>query len=242
MPFELPGLWTARSEWPIAPLNFVFLLDATDQIGRAMYGPNWKAPPFRGDDAENNQQFERVITNVARACESGKMCAWCRYPDGTMAQMNSEDWRSPSSYPLAWQGYFYAGEMIEMNLDLMEAPFPDEPRITDPVVPSAVSHCMIFVRREDFDRFIAETQSRPADLRSVSPQGSKKKATADRYEAYQRATKLETGAWSTKSQDNAWANANGYASRHVRNVLRKSFAENLPEPERDAFQKPGRRK
>jgi hypothetical protein len=237
MPFELPGLWTARNEWPIAPLNFVFLLDATDQIGRAMCGPDWKVPPFRGDDDANNQQFERVITNVARACESGKMHAWRRRPDGAMAQMNSEDWHSPSSHPLDWQGYFYMGQLIEMDLDLMEAPLL-EPKIAYPVATFAVSHGEIFVRREDLDQFIAKIQARVAE----APRPPRKRATPAQYEAYQNANKRETGAWSTKSQDEAWAKTNHYSARHVRDVLRRKFAQRLSEPERKLFQKAGRRK
>jgi hypothetical protein len=155
MAFELPGLWATRDEWPIAPLNFVFLLDATDRIGRAMCGANWKAPPFRRDDDANNRQFERVITTVARACESGEMRAWCRQPDGAMSPMNPADWHL--SPVLDWQRYFYAGELIEMDLDLMESPFSDVPKITYPAPLPAVSHCTIFVRRENLDRFIAKT-------------------------------------------------------------------------------------
>jgi hypothetical protein len=157
MAFEVPGLWAARNEWPIAPLNFVFLLAATDQIGLAMCGPNWKVPPFRGDDDAGNQQFERVITTVAKACESGEMPAYCRRPDGVITPMEPADWHlSPA---LDWQIYFHSGQMSEIDLDIMEKRYGEIQKRSFSIAP-AISICSIFVRRADLNQFIEAVQSK----------------------------------------------------------------------------------
>jgi hypothetical protein len=42
-------LWSNEADWPINPLNCVFLLEAVDMVGRKMFGARWKRPPFTWD-------------------------------------------------------------------------------------------------------------------------------------------------------------------------------------------------
>jgi hypothetical protein len=73
------------------------------------------------------------------------------------------------------------------------------------------------------------------------PQPAKKQASYKAYDGYQRGKKENTGKWSTREEDDAWAKANGYATRHVRDELRPKFVKTLPPEERVEFQKPGKR-
>jgi hypothetical protein len=159
MAFEDPGLWGAKDTWPIAPINFVFLLDAADQIGAAMCGPEWSTPPFDRDD-EGSKRFEHVITKIAEACETGELPARYRRGDGELAPMEPADWRwSSPEIPRAWMIFFYAGQLLENDLALLE--MFDRDDLSHPVE-RPLNVCWIFVGREGLDRFISGIATAPS--------------------------------------------------------------------------------
>jgi hypothetical protein len=162
MPFEDPGLWAARSEWPHAPLNFVFLLDAVVRVAQAMCESDWSAQFVPADDPEN---FGRVIRKIGEACEAGELRSFYRRPTGEIEPMDPADWRWTSQeIPKAWQIFFHSGQLLENDLWLLA----ERDAVTSSLVPP-FNVCWIFVRRHDLDRFISEIGTALQPTRSGLP-------------------------------------------------------------------------
>jgi hypothetical protein len=155
MPFEDPSLWAARTEWPHAPLNFVFLLEAVVFVARRMLGSDWSSQFVPADDPE---QFEKVITAIAQACEAEELTAWYRRPPGELARMEPADWQWTSSeIPRAWQIFFHSGQLLENDLEgaAETCTVPSE-------APRPLNVCWIFLRRGELDRFIRSLRHKKA--------------------------------------------------------------------------------
>jgi hypothetical protein len=72
-----------------------------------------------------------------------------------------------------------------------------------------------------------------------------KRATIETYAEHQRIHLADAntgGKYASREDDEAWAKANGYAGRHVRDVLRQRFYEGLPASEQAKFNKSGKAK
>ena len=162
MPFEDPGLWATRNEWPHAPLNFVFLLEAVVRVARAMSESDWSAQFVPADDPEN---FARVIRRIGGACEAEELRSFYRRPIGEIEPMDPVDWQWTSQeIPKAWQIFFHSGQLLENDLELLAEQSPLASSITRPL-----GVCWIFVRRGDLIRF----------LHTIRPKRIKSRRTSD---------------------------------------------------------------
>jgi hypothetical protein len=78
--------------------------------------------------------------------------------------------------------------------------------------------------------------------RADEHQSVKKQAALETYSKHQHDMRASTGRWATRVEDDKWARANGYATRHVRDELRRDFANTLSTVEQVEFRWPGPRK
>jgi hypothetical protein len=79
----------------------------------------------------------------------------------------------------------------------------------------------------------------PAPVKKRATKRAKPKAYAEHQHAHLASS---TGEYASREDDEAWAKANGYSGRHVRNVLRANFFNGLPQTERAKFRKSGKQK
>jgi hypothetical protein len=178
-----------------------------------------------------------------KACKAGEIATACRSVAGGADELDPSFWRLPH-----WPNYFITGTV---DVDL--------PRIIPSLTSSGVAtsagyeRCTreIFVRRSDLERFIEKPpvrwrfrSSKPADnepAETLAPQPLKQ-ASLKAYREHQQNTKRRSGRWASREEDVEWAKTNNYATRHVRDELRRAFAETLSKADRGEFQKPSRRK
>jgi hypothetical protein len=149
-------LWGHEHDWPVNPINFVFLLRTTDQVGRAMFGDEWHRPSFDPADRNSARHFQRVIETIAQACETGDLPAAFQQGDGEMVTLEARDWHAKD-----WKYYFVDGD-IEVPASYFES-FEHEQVVT------SWKKCPIFIRRESLDRFIAKIQSETAGEPQSAP-------------------------------------------------------------------------
>jgi hypothetical protein len=126
-------LWQRDDDWPINPINFVFLLEAADRIGRTIYRENWRKPPFGRDDTASIAAFDHVARLIAEACEAGTLSSSYADADG-LAEMDRRYWH------FQWPSHFVRGEV--------EVPFHSLYPTSHTIV------CPIFVRQPELDQLI----------------------------------------------------------------------------------------
>lgn len=108
-----------------------------------------------------------------------------------------------------------------------------------PAADVSVSHDVV-AADDETSAALSAHQARAAH--SDRPAGQKIRAPLSVYEKHQGEVKEQTRSWATRTQDVEWAKKNGYASRHVRDVLRPRFKAKLKPKDRKEFEKPGARK
>jgi hypothetical protein len=87
---DITGSWQSRELWPKAPPDSVFLLEATNVVGRAMWGHDWSLPPFDdlpdeiGGPSPSASRFDITITRIGAACEKGEIAVMFKIDDADL--------------------------------------------------------------------------------------------------------------------------------------------------------------
>jgi hypothetical protein len=125
-----------------APIGFAPLLEATDLVGRKVYGPNWH--PIGKIDAvvimgAENPAIERVIAMIAGWCEAGELPAVFRSLTGT-EDLDPRVWQV-----ISWRNYFTTG-----TIDWLDANGHPNTKGLRAIYPRE-----IFVRQQNLERLVA---------------------------------------------------------------------------------------
>jgi hypothetical protein len=154
---HIRGLWESRELWPKAPPSSVFLLEATDVVGRAMWGHDWRRPsfddiPWYEDRLAAASRFDTTITRIATAFAEGEIAVIFDTVDADGVPSRG---RVPSHYwtwfeKESWRSQFINGRheviFIDGREEILVAGDDDAPR-------------WLFVRRTDLERFIKSTEA-----------------------------------------------------------------------------------
>jgi hypothetical protein len=169
-------LWSRERDWPISPIGFVFLLQATDQVGRAMFGGEWRRPSFDPDGKSSARQFRRAIKTVAEACEAGELPAVYQRGDGEMIAIEPDYWHLKD-----WEYCFVDGD-ASIFVPMFESGFG----YAEGAAPGSWQSYPAFVRKRELASFIVKIEAPPPPLPStpaaVPPanQGSGRRTDRDR--------------------------------------------------------------
>jgi hypothetical protein len=150
---DMRGSWESRELWPKAPPKSVFLLEATDVVGRAMWGHDWSLPPFDdlpeeiGGPSPQASRFDITITRIATACEKGEIAVIFETEDAERVQLPTYVWRWFEKE--MWRSRFINGRDEIVVIDGRD----------ETIFSADDALRWLFVRRTDLERFIKSIQA-----------------------------------------------------------------------------------
>jgi hypothetical protein len=159
-------LWGEAPQWPAAPLNFVFVVDAIQRLGRAKYRGAWPTIVVK-----QGKEFDVILETLGKACEAGTVDAFYEWGVGSLDQVKRTDWHVPNWRSFFYRGWLYATEEYEAETDSFAA-------IEAGLPPPQTKPCWIFVRTAGLAQLEARLKASSRSKEGAKPIKASKRSPA----------------------------------------------------------------